>query len=256
MNVRPPGRIGPERDAPDRPTGATTTTRLAGGGRGPAIIGALIAAFVAVALLKPWPGPGASRPTPRIPTVQAPVATVDPLAELRLHCQEPLGWRIFSQERWLAMTVRSWRSLQPAYGAKGPLDPAIPIVPIVARLDGLGYCSPWTQDQRPPDAATVDAWQIVASVAETDGRNLGATVANGLSLHPLMPGWATVLGALYAPPGDGSASQTATAPVWPVGRFVFAVRAPGYQRWWGVDLQPPSDEPNSHAPASRQPASP
>jgi hypothetical protein len=245
----------PDRDTPDRPAATLTTARLGGSGRGPAVVAAMIAAFVVVALLKPWPGPGAPRPTPQLPARTAPTAaaSVDPLAQLRLHCQEPLGWRVFSQERWLAMTVRSWRSLQPAYGATGPLDPAIPVVPIVATLDGLGYCSPWTDDQRPPDGATVDGWQIVDPISRPDGRTSGAAVAAVVPLRPLTPGWSTVLGALYAPPVGASGATGGGGTGWATGRFVFAVRAPGYQRWWAVDLESPSGEQPA-GQASGQPA--
>jgi hypothetical protein len=255
MNDLPGSRAGPEPGAPDRPSGATTTTRLGGGGRGAGVVAALIAIFVAVALVKPWPGPGAPRPTPRATVTPRVVASADPLAELRLHCQEPPGWRIYSQELWSTLTVRSWRSLEPAYHASGPLDPAIPVVPLAARIDALGYCSPWTPEQRPPDTASVEGWRIVIPGRQADGGQFGPPVATTTTLEPLEPGWPSVLGALYRPPAGVHGAGGATA-VWPDGRFVFAVRGPGYERWWGVDVEAPPLPPDRRPVASPGAASP
>jgi hypothetical protein len=257
MNDLPGSRTGPERGAADPPGGAATTTRLGGGGRRAAVVGALIAIFVAVALVKPWPGPGAPRPTPRATVTPIAVQTIDPLAELRLHCQEPPGWRVYSQELWSTLTVRSWRSLEPAYHASGPLDPAIPIVPLGARIDALGYCSPWTPDQRPPDTARVDAWRIGAPGRDADRGHFGAPVAAAaLSLQPLEASWPSVLGALYGPPVDRVNEDGGASAAWPDGRFVFAVRAPGYERWWAVDVEAPTFRPGSRPDASSGAASP
>jgi hypothetical protein len=256
MNDRPPSRTGTERDAPDPRTGVAISTRLGGGGRGAGIVAGLIAIFVGVALIKPWPGPSAPRATPRITVAPATAATPDPLAELRLHCQEPLGWRIYSQELWATMTVRSWRSLRPAYGATGPLDLSIPIVPVGARIEGLGYCSPWTPDQRPPDTARVDGWAIVAPGRAAEGGNLGTPVATPISLQPLEPGWPSVLGALYGPPVNRFDPMIVETAGWPGGRYVFAIRAPGYERWWGVDLAPQAADPGASPAASPGAASP
>ena len=255
MNDRRQDRNGTERDAAE-PRGVAITTRLGGGNRGAGIVGALIAIFVVVALVKPWPDGGVPRATPRVVVAPVALATADPLAELRHHCQEPPDWRIYSQERWGSMAVRSWRTLEPAYRATGPLDPAIPIVPVSARIDALGYCSPWTQDQRPPDSALVESWQVVTHGREADGGSLGTPLVTSLSLHPLDPGWPSVLGALYGPPTNRFDPMIVETGGWPGGRFVFALRAPGYQRWWSVDIEPPSAEPSASAAPSPEPATP
>lgn len=255
MNDRPEGPTGTERDPPDA-RGIAITTRLGGSSRGAGIAGALIAIFVVVALVKPWPDAGVPRPTPRVVVAPVALATPDPLAELRHHCQEPPDWRIYSQERWGSMAVRSWRTLQPAYRATGPLDPAIPIVPVSARIDALGYCSPWTPDQRPPDTARVDSWQVVTPGREADGGSLGAPLVTSLSLHPLEPSWPSVLGVLYGPPVNRFDPMIVETGGWPRGRFVFALRAPGYQRWWSVDIEPPSAEPGTSAAPSSESATP
>jgi hypothetical protein len=254
VNERPNGRGGPDRDASERPAGAPVTVRLSSAGRGPAIAVGLIAVFVAVALIKPWAlgGAAAPRPTPRLTAAPTAVPSVDPLAALRVHCQEPAGWRIYSRERWAKVTVRSWRSLEPARAANGPLDPAIPIVPLGAQVDALGYCSPWSADERPPDTARVDCWRIA-----TDGRGGGVAIAETNRLQPVDPGWPSILGALYGPPVDRFDSNAVETIGWPGGRYVFAIRAPGYQRWWGVDVEPPPAADASDGPAaSARPGSP
>ncbi|HEY8845578.1 MAG TPA: hypothetical protein VIM24_02870 [Candidatus Limnocylindrales bacterium] len=252
MNDRPNGWGEPDRDVLDRPAGAPVTVRLSSAGRGPGIAVGLIAIFVAVALIKPWAFGDAAvpRPTPRLTAAPTAVPSVDPLAALRVHCQEPAGWRIYSRERWAKVTVRSWRSLEPAHGVNGPLDPAIPIVPVGAQVDALGYCSPWDAGERPPDAARVDGWRIA-----TDGR--GGTTAETIRLQPFDPSWPSILGALYGPPVDRFDSNAVETIGWPGGRYVFAIRALGYQRWWGVDVEPPPAADATDGPAaSARPASP
>jgi hypothetical protein len=253
VNARPNGGGEPDGDVVDRPAGAPVTVRLSSAGRGPGTVVGLIAIFVAVALIKPWAfgGAAAPRPTPRMTAAPTAAPSVDPLAALRVHCQEPAGWRIYSRERWATVTLRSWRSLDPVAVANGPLDPAIPIVPLGAQVDALGYCSPWGAGERPPDTARVDGWLIAA-----DG-GAGRAVAGTIRLQPVDPSWPSTLGALYGPPVDRFDSNAVETIGWPSGRYVFAIRAPGYQRWWGVDVEPPPPRGVSVGPAaSARPASP
>jgi hypothetical protein len=259
MNAPPDGPGELDHAGEDRPTEAPTTIRLASPGRGPGIATVLIAIFVALALVKPWAaGPGAPRPTPRATVVPVVAPSVDPLAELRRHCQEPVGWRIYSRERWAKMTVRSWKSFDPAFGASGPLDAEIPILPLGAQIDALGYCSPWTGGERPPTDATVSGWRITSVTG--DGAR---TSANPIALRPVDPGWPSVLGALYGPPVNRFDSSAVETLGWPGGRYVFAIRAPGFARWWGVLIDPPpvatptpAIAPNEGPPASATPSSP
>jgi hypothetical protein len=225
----------PDRNAEDRPADTPATIRLASRGRGPGIATILIAVFVSLALVKPWAGPpGAPRPTPRVTAAPTAAPSVDPLAELRRNCQEPMGWRIYSRERWAKMTVRSWKSFDPAYGASGPLDPQIPILPMGAQIEALGYCSPWTDGERPPADARVSGWRI------TSDRGVDAgSVAEPIALNAEDPRWPSVLGALYGPPVNRFDSTAVETLGWPGGRYVFAIRAPGFERWWGVEIEPP-----------------
>ena len=258
MNDRPLDGREPENHVEERPDGAPATVRLASAGRGPGLIVGLIAVFVAIALIKPWSfGGGSTRPIPR-PTPAAAAPSADPLAALRLHCQEPDGWRVYSREHWATLTVHSWRSLDPASAADGPLDPRIPIVAVVAEIDGLGYCSPWTTNQRPPADAQVDAWVVTDGGHNPDGRGRTMTIAETIPLQPVDPSWPSVAGNLYGPPDNRFDPMIVAPAVWPGGRYVFAVRAPGYQRWWGVDVEPPPNEapsPNT-APGERPAPSP
>lgn len=242
MNDRRPDWREPENDVEDGPDGAPVTVRLASAGRGPGVIVGLVAVFLALALIKPWTfGGGSARPIPRPTAPVAAAPSADPLEALRLHCQEPDGWRVYGREHWGPQTVQSWRSLDPAPAADGPLDARIPIVAVVAEIDGLGYCSPWTTAQRPPADAQVDGWVV------TDGGNRGGhgvvlTLAEKIPLQPIDSSWPSVAGNLYGPPNNRFDPMIVAPVVWPGGRYVFAVRAPGYQRWWGVDVEPPPVE--------------
>src|SRR4029079_17326399 len=106
----------------ERPPVATATlVRMGGAGRRTTVPAAAIAGFVRVAIVKPWPSGTAPvfsfRPgTP--PPTEAPSA--DPLAALRLDCQDPPGWRIFSREVWPGGVLRSWRSMIPLAGPATP----------------------------------------------------------------------------------------------------------------------------------------
>ena len=74
---------------------------MEGAGRRTTVLAVAIAVFVAVAIVKPWPSgtaPGFSLRPGTPPPTEAPSA--DPLAAIRLDCQDPPGWRIFSREFW------------------------------------------------------------------------------------------------------------------------------------------------------------
>ena len=47
--------------------------------------------------------------------------------------------------------------------------------------------------------------------------------------------------ALYGPPVNRFDPTIVDTVGWPGGRYVFAIRAPGYERWWGVDVEPPGE---------------
>jgi hypothetical protein len=186
----------------------------------------IAAILITVAVAKPWGSPpvavppadrAAVGPAGGPPTTEDVVrGSDDPIAE---HCFEPSGWRVFSHERWARSTIRSWKSVVPASTARGPLDPAIPAVLVAtSRVPGLGYCAPVRGVERPPPGARLTVWRI-----ESDGAVWKVPARRLLPVRP------TILGGLYAPSGRGGGS-------WAAGRFVFAVRTAGYERWWAVEV--------------------
>ena len=237
------GRPRPSRMDPTRPTAVdeappTPTVRISGRDRSPFLLTALIAAFLGVAMLKPWveqlPGSSASIAPPRpIATNSVPPASTgpDPLISLREHCQEPLGWRVYSREAWNGRTVRTWRSLEPAAGASGPLDPTLPTVPLGPSVEALGYCSPWDGSERVPSGASVAAWRL-----DPAARGSPLTAVDLLAIAPEPP---SPLGELYGALGDRHDPSAPGAVGWEAGRYVFAIRSPGWERWWAVDIAPP-----------------
>lgn len=259
----------------DQPRPGTTrmTGNLGSAGRGPGVLALVIALFLGVALVKPWGSPGDAPPA-RPVTVErsappsGPAPTADPLAALRVHCQEPIGWRTYSRERWSGGIVRSWRSMAPISDAGGPLDRRIPVVPLGAAVEAMGYCSPWRAPERPPDDARTTVWQI--ETAPTGG----SASASRIDLVRFVAFPASPLGALFtapprapaggapaggapagtspasAVPAGGApasgvlasgvpASATPGVGIWPPGRYVLAVRGTAFARWWAVQIDPP-----------------
>jgi hypothetical protein len=254
-------------DAPDRapadrragePSRAPAAVRIADGGRGPFLLAALILVFIVGAVLKPWAPP--ARPqglvqgaTPQ-PTLVAPSVEPDALAGLRAQCEEPEGWRVYSRGGFLDLAVRVWRSVEPATAAVGPLDPAMPLIQVGVVNEAVGYCAPWTGAERPPDVSLVSAWRLARDAG-------GSQAAVAVPLVRVAPDRASVLGALYAGPADGSDPADGTTAGWPLGRYVFAVRSPTWERWWAVDISTPSAAPDpagslAPSPAPSQPPSP
>jgi hypothetical protein len=244
----------PDREPADRRAGEPSRTpaavRIADGGRGPLLLAALILVFIVGAVLKPWAS--ATRPqglvqgaTPQ-PTQVAPSVEPDALAGLRAQCEEPEGWRVYSRGGFLDLAVR----VEPATAAAGPLDPAMPLIQVGVVNEAVGYCAPWTGAERPPDLSLVSAWRLVRDAG-------GSLAAVALPLVRVAPDRASVLGALYAGPADGSGPADGTTARWPLGRYVFAVRSPAWERWWAVDISTPSAAPGPGGnPAPSAPASP
>jgi hypothetical protein len=236
-------------DAPDREpvdpragerSRPPAAVRIADGGRGPFLLAALILVFIVGAVLKPWAS--AARPqgliqgaTPQ-PTAVAPSVEPDALAGLRAQCEEPKGWRVYSRGGFLDLAVRVWRSVEPATAAAGPLDPAMPLIQVGVVNEAVGYCAPWAGAERPPDVSLVSAWRLARDAG-------GSLAAVAVPLVRVAPDRASVLGALYAGPADGSGPADGTAAAWPLGRYVFAVRSPEWERWWAVDISTPNTAP-------------
>jgi hypothetical protein len=238
MPGAPPDRERDDRRGGER-SGRPALVRIADRGRWPLVLTALIAVFLIGAMLKPWASAPRHQalvqaPTPQ-PTAVSPSVEPDPLAGLRAQCEEPAGWRVYSRGGFLDLAVRVWRSVVPATVAIGPLDPAVPLIQVGPVNKAVGYCAPWTGTERPPDVSLVSAWRL--------GRDAGGSTAVPVALVRVAPDRASVLGALYAGPADRSGPVGGPDAGWPDGRYVFAVRAPTWERWWAIDVLAPGPGP-------------
>jgi hypothetical protein len=215
-------RSSPE-DEPARIAIARVATRRAGPRLGAAIW--LVGAFVVVAVLKPWGwgGPIAAtlRPDVAVPIEATPDASEDRSATAlaTAMCLGAGAWRVASLETWRHHDVRVWRAIEPVTRGTGPLDPAIPAVPIVAdAITGLGWCAPAFGPDQPTGPARVRAWLVA------DG------IARSVTLRQVQPeDGITPIAAMYLP---------ASGP-WTTGLVVFqyADTGTGWSGWFAADLR-------------------
>jgi hypothetical protein len=213
----------------------------------------LVVLLVGLAIAKPWDEGTGGQPSrsPRVPaaaTAGPPAPTADVAATLAGPvCLGAEAWRVTSHETWRSQEVRVWRSLEPIADASGPLDPAIPSVPIVAvELDALGWCAAAWGPERPVGPADVNAWLVTGRVA----RELG--------LVRVEPEADTPIAALYVP-GDLCAGRAPCPSVgsrpwpggWPGGRVVFRYEdlGAGTVAWFAADVVL-LDHPTAPGPAA------
>jgi hypothetical protein len=209
------------------------------------IAGALwaLAALIVVAIVKPWgvDEPAAVAPVRPLITAmatEAPVPTIDLSADgvAASFCLGPGSWRVASLETWRTQDVRVWRAIEPVLDATGPLDPAIPSVPIVAvTLAALGWCAPAYGDGRPAGPAFVTAWHV------RDG------MATALGLRQVRPASGTsAIGALYVPLARCHEVTTCASLLpepgpapWSTGHVVFRYVDEGLARshWFAADIE-------------------
>src|SRR5512144_3191582 len=153
----------------------------------------LVAALVALAVVKPWSSPdvidapaasGGSAPstsgtappsTGRAlangPPTEAPAAS--PLPPGAVACGTPRGWRLVTVGRLAGRPVEGLSVVDPVAGAAGPTDPRIPLLPAgQAPLAAAGACRPLAttsvaddRTDRPP-ALVVGAWRLIGRAAE------------------------------------------------------------------------------------------
>jgi hypothetical protein len=204
----------------------------------------LVAALVVIAMVKPWGGGAPTTPTFRTDIAVVAEATPEPTEDRSATglaapvCLGAGAWQVASLETWRSRPVRVWRAIEPVMAATGPLDPAIPAVPVVAdSLSGLGWCAPAYGPAQPAGPSRVQAWQVV------DG------AARPLFLRQVQPvDGVTPIAALYLPV-DGP---------WVAGLVVFQYRdgATDTMRWFGADVTilPPAPG-DSPAPTVAPPAS-
>jgi hypothetical protein len=244
----------PVRRDPDRRRGndeaRPVTVRIGSRGPVPGAMAGLILAFLVLAIIKPWGGPPASphlvqEPTPR-PSIHAgpagPIAgSAGPIAEPArpgpsssawFHCGEQPDWRVYTLEIFADHVVRAWRGVEPAKAASGPLDPAIPLIQVGPNIDAVGYCGPWTSAERAPDGSVVAAWRIGQTVSAVPG-------FEPVLLVSVIADVPTALGGLYRPAIDRLDSRVLGTGRWTFGQYVLSIQAPGWERWWAVEIPRP-----------------
>jgi hypothetical protein len=237
------GREGEPVEGPTRPREpAVQRVRLdARNQRLPALT-ALAVVFIGLSILKPWgaigdqptPPPRDFRatptPAPVEPTSETPEGVAAPV------CLDAGAWRLASLETWRTQDVRVWRAVEPVGEASGPLDPAIPVVPVIAlEVGALGWCAPAYGPEKPVGPADVQAWTIV------DGSPSRLPLLRVLPTHG-----ETQLAALYVPLTACDAGDPCPSTFswirrlrWTSGRVVFRYEDAGTGRiaWFGADIE-------------------
>ena len=245
----------------DRDPGPVTAplsfeARLARPDRSPLIMLIVVAAFVIVAIIKPWPdgepatpaeiaGPGPSS-TGRavVRSGPSPTPAPSPTGEAVMdQCLDPLSWRTATIETWRDQTVRVWRAIEPGPASR-PLDPDIPIVPAVGTsVPAIGYCAPTSGPEQPLGPASVRAWAVS-----------GETVL-ALELRQIAPvGRVSAYGALFGPPTELGATSS-----WPNGVVVFRYEETdtGRSRWFGIEVSGTTgDRPAAPTPVAARTGAP
>jgi len=212
--------------------------------RGLAMAGFVVALVVGLAFVKPWgevgdaPTPGPRRVAATATAGPTPQPTDDESAEglAAPVCLGAGAWRIASLETWRDHDVRVWRAIEPVADASGPLDPAIPTVPLFGlEIEALGWCAPAYGPERPVGPVEVNGWIVLDGVAQVlELRQVlparGTTVLAGLYV-PLAP---CALGVPCAP------AQTRFVPQrWVTGRVIFRYedRGAATTLWFGADVE-------------------
>jgi len=231
------GTAPPERGEPTE----GRLVRVRSDDRRPLLAGVIVvAAILALAVLKPWADPGdpsraveadapsagpggvAAAPGP----LATPSATPPGYGAPGGQCYPGAAWRVFALETRTGGPIQHWLSIEPGTAAS-PRDPGVPLVSIVTdRLLALGFCV-GSQPDDVRSSVEARAWTLAP----------GASAAP-VALAPLveyMPRQVD-LGAIYQPPA-GSPGEASAG--WPPGRYVFAVRqGPGRndELWFGVEV--------------------
>lgn len=245
----------PARDAPTgSPLGRVPARQS---GRSLRALGALVAAFLVLAIAKPWAwGPSSPRvelaPRAVVPASSGPPASPDVTPEGLAAgvCFGTGAWQVATVETWrlviageiVRQRVRVWHAVDPARVASGPADASIPIVGVAGmEIDSLGWCAPAVGDGRPVGSADVTVWRL-ADPSRRDGRP-GAQVVTVRRVAP--PAGETSLAALYREVTDcvsGFGCSGSGVPLlassWSPGRYVFQYADGAGATWWfGADVQ-------------------
>jgi hypothetical protein len=215
-------------------------TRLGPRDRGPARIVLAIALLVATAIAKPWSW-GAEGAASGAPPANRPVAAVagDPSATpaaRALTCRDRPVWRVVAYVA--GEQAGGYRvDIVPATRAAGPLDDDLPVVRMPTGVTDLGYCAPQRGPERPPSGARLTVWLML------DAEHAGGDPA-ALELVRISLPTDARSGALYSPASIGLWVPASSVQArWPINRYVFALRAGRWQRWWSVRVSDAVPDP-------------
>jgi len=232
---------------------------LARGGRGPAIVTALVVAAFLLGLLRPWDllgPPVASLALPSEP--RAPVATVvaavagtpssaasvtPPPVQVPAGvptCGEPMSWRSATIETWVGRMARVWSAVN-VVAATGPTDPTIPFGPVVGPpVTAIGWCASIAEADRPPLDAAGTLFRVAGGVA---------IQIPFVRLEPATP---DAMGQLLVPP----ASTGGQTPPWPAGHYVIRLATPNgsWVRYIGLEVEAPGAVAAGSPAASTDPS--
>ena len=235
--------------------------------REPRIIVALAAAFLILALLKPWSFPesggtgGGSAVPDSTPSGSTPAlgvrrseATATPITDPNaMDCLSDGTEQVVILERWPGNEVRSWVAAEDAT-ASGPLDKRLaPMSVFSTHTVGLGICAPRSPDgSQEPAARFLDVELIVQTSGVAHVIDVGVptpiTLRRGGSDAAFLYGApvAAIPGASSdRPPSDPTAtspppSQTGGLVIWPEGSYAIGFRFPSAAsndiHWLRIDL--------------------
>jgi len=212
--------------------------------RGPVAAVAVVAALVAVALLKPWPSewtgePQASASPSRISLVSPSAGRADPVALPTMALDPPAtacyvdsGWRVCMLGDSAGREIQTWLFGTARRPVAATVIPTTPAVLVVTRGGaGLGLYAPRSSMERLTGPSVVSAWQIREETGVTSWIALQQVASVGTYDVPA--------GAVYRPPPEGLGS----ADQWPTGRYIVRLQAPtgGWERWFGMRVTSSED---------------
>lgn len=232
----------------ERPNGSRPVLARAGpSDRGPVAAVAVVAALVAVALLKPWPSDWtgvaqvsavpsrislASPAAGTVAPVALPTMALDPPATA---CYVDSGWRVCMLGDSADREIETWLFGTARRPAAATVTPTTPAVLVVTRGGaGLGLYAPRSSMERLTGPSVVSAWQIREETGVTSWIALEQVASIGTYDVPA--------GAVYRPPPEGLGS----ADQWPTGRYIVRLQAPtgGWERWFCMRVTSSEDAAN------------
>ncbi|HEX5823332.1 MAG TPA: hypothetical protein VFY18_02630 [Candidatus Limnocylindrales bacterium] len=194
---------------------------------GAAWVAFVVAVFIGIAVVKPWPAAVREAPPQQAdPTIEP--APTEPPSAVRLLCKDPVGWRVGTIEELVdGLPFSDWGVIEPVQ-AGGPGDPRIPFFVVASgSVTALGYCAP--PDDAPPADARLAIFRLIP------GR-----LPEPIRTTRLVPNPPSPLGGLYRPDRGQSRLEgdVPTTASWATGIYVFHVHAAnGYERWFGADVR-------------------